>query len=109
MQTCPIHGIAFVERPGGISKATGRPYGAFSACPGKNTDGSYCKEKPPKAVAAPANTSFQASVVLGRIEAKLDTVLSLLKEKQLLEVERSLPKNTVNGKAADIDDSEIPF
>ena len=45
VQKCPVHGLEFVLRPAGISKTTGKGYPAFWACPGKNPDGSYCREK----------------------------------------------------------------
>lgn len=48
--TCPVHGLAWVLRPGGTSKTTGKPYGPFWACP--STDRPYCKEKPSAAWAA---------------------------------------------------------
>ena len=37
--TCPVHGILMKLHPAGVSKKTGKPYGAFWACP---VDG--CKE-----------------------------------------------------------------
>jgi len=45
---CQQHGIPFVLKPGGVSKKTGKPYNAFWSCPGRNEDGSYCSNKPPK-------------------------------------------------------------
>src|SRR5574343_1812998 len=41
---CPNHGIAWVLRPGGVSKATGKAYDAFWACPSDARP--YCKAKP---------------------------------------------------------------
>ena len=45
--TCPDHELAWVLRPGGISKTTGKPYDPFWACPSQ--DRPYCKNKPSKA------------------------------------------------------------
>jgi hypothetical protein len=42
---CPVHGLAWVLKPAGISK-TGAPYDAFYACSSK--DKPWCKEKPTK-------------------------------------------------------------
>lgn len=112
MATCEIHGMQFVERPGGVSKSTGRAYQAFMACPGKNPDGTYCKNKPPKVQGGPASATntFQASVVMGRIEAKLDSILSILKN-QVPTLPESRPlQNTSNGvPVIDEDISSIPF
>ena len=41
---CPDHGLAWVLRPGGTSKTTGKPYDPFWACP--STDRPFCKQKP---------------------------------------------------------------
>ena len=41
---CPMHHLAWILQPGGVSKA-GKAYEAFWKCPGK-TDGTFCKEKP---------------------------------------------------------------
>lgn len=41
---CPVHGLAWVLKPAGISKATNTPYDPFYACGSKNRP--YCKEKP---------------------------------------------------------------
>ena len=40
---CPVHGLAWVLKPAGISKA-GAPYDAFWSCSSK--DKPFCKEKP---------------------------------------------------------------
>ena len=42
---CPEHGQPWTKKPGGISKATGKPYQPFWACSGR-TDGAFCKRKP---------------------------------------------------------------
>lgn len=44
---CPMHHLAWVKKPGGVSKTTGKPYGAFWACP--STERPFCKEKPSEA------------------------------------------------------------
>lgn len=49
---CPTHGVPFILRPGGVSKATGKPYGEFWACPTKDNAG-FCKQKPAGKPAAP--------------------------------------------------------
>lgn len=41
---CPDHGLAWTLRPAGTSKATGKDYPAFYACP--STDRPFCKQKP---------------------------------------------------------------
>ena len=41
---CPDHGMAWVLKPGGVSKTTGKAYDAFYACP--STDRPFCKQKP---------------------------------------------------------------
>jgi hypothetical protein len=43
---CPEHGLPWVIRPAGTSKATGQPYNAFWHCNEQNDDGSYCRQKP---------------------------------------------------------------
>jgi hypothetical protein len=40
------HGEEWQLKPGGISKASGKPYNAFWAASHKAADGSYCKDKP---------------------------------------------------------------
>jgi len=40
------HGEAWRLKPGGISKASGKPYNPFWAASHKAPDGSWCKEKP---------------------------------------------------------------
>ena len=42
---CPEHSQPWTLKPGGIAKATGKPYNPFWACSGK-TDGQFCKRKP---------------------------------------------------------------
>jgi hypothetical protein len=42
---CPDHGQPWTLKPGGVSKATGKPYAPFWACSGR-TDGAFCKKKP---------------------------------------------------------------
>lgn len=42
---CPEHGLPWTKKPGGISKASGKPYQPFWACSGR-TDGAFCKKKP---------------------------------------------------------------
>lgn len=48
--TCPQHGLAWVLKPGGVSKASGKPYDPFWTCP--STERPYCKQKPSKAFVA---------------------------------------------------------
>ena len=43
--TC-THGQAWSLKPGGVSKASGKPYNAFWAASHKTADGSYCRDKP---------------------------------------------------------------
>ena len=43
--TCS-HGEAWQLKPGGVSKASGKPYQSFWAASHKAPDGSWCKEKP---------------------------------------------------------------
>jgi hypothetical protein len=43
--TCS-HGQAWSLKPGGVSKATGKPYNPFWAASHKAPDGSWCKDKP---------------------------------------------------------------
>lgn len=38
---CPVHNVPFKLVPAGVSKKTGRPYGAFYACPERG-----CQQKP---------------------------------------------------------------
>jgi hypothetical protein len=45
--TCPDHELAWVLKPGGTSKTTGKPYDAFWACP--SDERPFCKNKPSKA------------------------------------------------------------
>ena len=40
------HGTPWQAKPGGVSKATGKPYNAFYAASHKLEDGSWCREKP---------------------------------------------------------------
>ena len=40
------HGESWSLKPGGISKASGKPYNPFWAASHKAPDGSWCKEKP---------------------------------------------------------------
>lgn len=42
---CPDHGQPWTKKPGGVSKATGKPYQPFWACSGKTGD-QWCKRKP---------------------------------------------------------------
>ncbi len=44
---CPVHGVPFTWKEGGVSKA-GKPYDGFYKCGEKNADGSYCKQRPPR-------------------------------------------------------------
>jgi hypothetical protein len=48
--TCPDHDLAWVLRPGGTSKTTGKPYDPFWACP--SDERPYCKNRPSRAWAA---------------------------------------------------------
>jgi hypothetical protein len=50
---CPIHGVEFRFKEGGISKM-GKPYQGFWSCPMKNADGTFCNQKPPKDTPRPA-------------------------------------------------------
>ena len=43
--TCS-HGELWTLKPGGVSKASGKPYNAFWAASHKTPDGAYCKDKP---------------------------------------------------------------
>lgn len=43
--SCPIHGTAWQLRPGGVSKATQKPYAPFHTCGAKDANG-FCKQKP---------------------------------------------------------------
>lgn len=40
------HGEAWTLKPGGVSKATGKPYNPFWAASHKTADGGWCKDKP---------------------------------------------------------------
>jgi hypothetical protein len=40
------HGEAWQLKPGGVSKATNKPYGPFYAASHKTSDGGWCKDKP---------------------------------------------------------------
>ncbi len=42
---CPKHGTGWTQRPGGVSKATGKPYAPFWTCTEKDASG-FCKQKP---------------------------------------------------------------
>lgn len=42
---CPDHGQPWTKKPGGVSKASGKPYSPFWACSGKTGD-QWCKRKP---------------------------------------------------------------
>lgn len=44
---CPMHHLAWVLKPGGVSKQTNKPYDPFWICP--STERPFCKEKPSKA------------------------------------------------------------
>jgi hypothetical protein len=44
---CPDHELAWVLKPGGTSKTTGKPYDAFWACP--SDERPFCKNKPSRA------------------------------------------------------------
>jgi hypothetical protein len=44
---CPVHRTAWTVKAGGVSKA-GKPYNAFWKCSGKNSDNTYCDQKPVK-------------------------------------------------------------
>jgi hypothetical protein len=44
---CPVHRTAWTVKAGGVSKA-GKPYSAFWKCSGKNSDNTYCDQKPVK-------------------------------------------------------------
>lgn len=58
---CQQHNIPFTLKPAGTTKA-GKAYNAFWACSGKNPDGSFCKNKPPKDY-KPTNTqTFNAGL-----------------------------------------------
>ena len=56
------HGEAWSLKPGGISKASGKPYNPFWAASHKAPDGSWCREKPSAkwvaAQSAPAPTKL---------------------------------------------------
>ena len=58
--TCS-HGEAWSLKPGGVSKATGKPYNPFWAASHKTPDGGWCKDKPSaKWVAAQSSTPAPA-------------------------------------------------
>lgn len=60
--TCS-HGQAWSLKPGGVSKATGKPYNPFWAASHKAPDGSWCKDKPSaKWVAAHSKPAAPAMV-----------------------------------------------
>jgi hypothetical protein len=42
---CPDHGQPWTLKPGGVSKATSKPYAPFWACSAR-TDGAFCRKKP---------------------------------------------------------------
>jgi len=44
-ETCS-HGELWTLKPGGVSKATGKPYNPFWAASHKTPDGGWCKDKP---------------------------------------------------------------
>jgi hypothetical protein len=46
--SCPVHGVPFEWKEGGVSKTTGNAYDGFYKCGEKNADGSYCKQRPPR-------------------------------------------------------------
>jgi hypothetical protein len=48
MGKCPIHNLDWRVVPAGVSRATGKPYQAFKACPERG-----CQERPPREAAAP--------------------------------------------------------
>lgn len=48
---CPVHRKSVIK-PAGISKSTGKPYGAFWSCPEKVGE-AWCAEKPPKGFPVP--------------------------------------------------------
>lgn len=73
---CPIHQVNWKTVPAGVSKSTGRPYNAFQACPVQG-----CKERPPKTQSAAPQApqvDLQTSVILGRLEAKIDNLIAKL-------------------------------
>ena len=73
MANCPVHNVPFKVIPAGFSQKTQKSYNAFEAC---SVQG--CKEKPAGAGAprpAPA-VSVELAACLGRIEAKLDTLIA---------------------------------
>ena len=65
---CNIHGIELVQRPGGTSKTTGKPYPSFWACPAKNPDGSFCRFKPP----ATTNVRVEMELEKDQTQARID-------------------------------------
>jgi hypothetical protein len=55
------HGESWSLKPGGVSKATGKPYNPFWAASHKAPDGSWCKDKPSaKWIAAQSGTPAPA-------------------------------------------------
>ena len=58
------HGEAWQLKPGGVSKASGKPYNAFWAASHKAPDGSFCKDKPSQQwVAAKSAPAAQPKLV----------------------------------------------
>jgi len=53
---CDIHGLPWKIVPAGVSKTSGKPYGAFTACPEIG-----CKQKPP--LERPASLSPRTPMV----------------------------------------------
>jgi len=54
-ETCS-HGEAWTLKPGGVSKATGKPYNPFWAASHKTPDGGWCKDKPSREFVAKNST-----------------------------------------------------
>jgi hypothetical protein len=46
---CPAHGTPWTIKPAGEKRDGSGSYPAFYKCDGRGADGSYCKQKPPKA------------------------------------------------------------
>lgn len=44
---CPVHGTPWSWKAPGVSKA-GKPYNGFWKCDGKDEDGNFCSERPPR-------------------------------------------------------------
>ena len=58
------HGEAWSLKPGGVSKASGKPYQPFYAASHKTSDGGWCKEKPSiKWIAAQSTPAPQPALV----------------------------------------------